>query len=103
MTMYGRVTQVQGSPERVDEGISAYESDVLKVARDADGYREALLLVDRSTGKGIGMTFWDTEENRSKADAILREARANTLQAMGIDPASVPDPELYEVAVHDTK
>jgi hypothetical protein len=101
--MFARVTQVQVSPERVDEGISAYERDVLKVARDADGYRESILLVDRSQGRAIGMTFWETEDNRAKADAILRDARENTLRALGVDPAGVPDPDLYEVAVHDTK
>jgi hypothetical protein len=101
--MYARVTDVQVSPDRVDEGISAYERDVLKVARDANGYRESILLVDRSRGRAIGMTFWETEDDRNKADAALSEVRANTLRALGVDPAGVPDPDLYEVAVHDTK
>ncbi len=101
--MYARVTDVQVSRDKIDEGITSFQDQVLKVAKDADGYRAAFLLVDRSSGKAIGMTLWESEENRNQADAVLREVRANTLQALGVDPSTVPDPDLYEVAVSDLR
>lgn len=98
---YARVTPVQVPVEGIEPGIDAFRSQVLQTARSLPGYKGASLLVDRATGKGIGMTFWDTEDARSSADEKMNAVRAETLKAMGVDPASIPAPEMYEVAVDD--
>ncbi len=51
--MYARVTVVQGSPDRIEQGIDSFESAVLPAAKCVDGYKAAFLLADRKTGKGI--------------------------------------------------
>lgn len=98
---YARVTPVQVPTEGIEPGIETFREQVVSTARSLPGYKGATLLVDRSSGKGIGMTFWESEDARAAANDKMNEARAATLQAMGVDPSSVPAPEMYEVAADD--
>lgn len=95
--MFARLTQVQGDPDKVEAGIQSFKDQVLPIAKSVDGFKGATLLVDRSSGKAIGISVWETEEARENADAALREAREKTVREVG--SATVPELELYEVAV----
>ncbi len=94
--MYARLTAVRGSPDKVDAGIASFNEQVLPTVKAIDGFRGALLLVDRSSGKGVGITLWDTEDARQKAGQAVEQARAATIQTMG---STVPPVEEYEVVV----
>lgn len=96
--MYARVTVVQGSPDKIEDGIGSFKSQVLPVVKSVDGYKAAFLLVDRSTGNGLGISLWETEDARRQAGEAVTEARAATIQAMG---GTVPPVDEYEVAVAD--
>ena len=52
------------------------------------------MLVDRSSGKSIGLTLWDSEEARVTGGEAVEAARAATIGAMG---GTVPDVEEYDV------
>ncbi len=96
--MYARVTEVQGSPDKVEDGIRSFNEQVLPAVQGVDGYKGAILLVDRSTGKGLGLTLWEDEDARRRGGEAVAQARENTIQAMG---ASVPAINEYEVAAAD--
>ena len=96
--MFARVTVVQGSPDKVEQGIDSFNSAVLPAVKGVDGYRGAFLLADRSTGKGIGITLWESEDARQRGADAVDEARAATIKAMG---GSVPPVEEYEVVASD--
>lgn len=96
--MFARVTVVQGSPDKMDEGVTSFNQNVLPIAKGIEGYRAAFLLVDRATGKGIGITLWETEEARQKGGEAVAQARAATIGAMG---GTVPEVDEYEVAAAD--
>ena len=96
--MYARVTVVQGSPEKIDQGIEAFNDGVLPAAKSVDGYKAAFLLVDRQTGKGMGVTLWDSEEARRRGAQAVDEARAAAIKAMG---GSIPPVEEFEVVASD--
>jgi hypothetical protein len=98
--MYARVTVVEGSPDRVDSGIKSYNESVLPVVQGASGYKGSMLLVDRSSGKGIGLSLWETEDDLRAIDAKVAEARKATIEEMG---GSVPPVDEYEVAVSDLR
>ena len=98
--MYARVTMVQGSPHQVDAGIDSYKSQVLPAIQGLDGYKGAMLLVDRSTGKGLGLSLWATEEARRQAADAVAKAREATIEAMG---ATVPPVDEYEAVVSDLR
>ena len=68
--MYARATTYQGSPEDVQEAIVHYQEGISSV-REISGNRGAFLLVDRSAGKGIGVTLWESDE----ADASKPQTR----------------------------
>ena len=57
--MYARVTVVQGSPDKIEQGIESFNGEVLPAVKGVDGYRGGFLLADRETGKGIGITLWE--------------------------------------------
>ena len=96
--MYARVTVVQGSPDKVEQGIDSFNSAVLPTVKAVDGYRGAFLLVDRTTGKGMGITLWESEDARRRAADAVSEAREATIKAMG---GSVPPVDEYEVVASD--
>lgn len=96
--MYARVTVVQGSPDKIEEGIDSFNSAVLPTVKAVDGYRGAFLLVDRASGKGMGITLWESEDARRRAADAVAEARAATIKAMG---GSVPPVDEYEVVASD--
>ena len=62
--MYARVTATQFSPYRLEEAISIIRDNTVPAAQQQNGFKGYLLLVDRSTGKGITITLWEEETDR---------------------------------------
>lgn len=62
--MYARVTTTQFSPYRLDEGIHIAQEHTLPAAQQQSGFKGYLMLVDRSTGKGVTITLWEDEADR---------------------------------------
>jgi heme-degrading monooxygenase HmoA len=65
--MFARLTIVQTKVDKTDEAVKVSKESVLPAAKSQKGFVGAELLTD-ITGKGIFITFWDTEE-----DAIANE------------------------------
>jgi hypothetical protein len=62
--MYARVTTTQFSPYRLDEAIHIAREHTVPAAQQQAGFKGFLMLVDRSTGKGITITLWEEEADR---------------------------------------
>jgi hypothetical protein len=62
--MYARVTTTQFSPYRLDEAIHIAREQIVPAARQQTGFKGFLMLVDRSTGRGITITLWEGEGDR---------------------------------------
>jgi heme-degrading monooxygenase HmoA len=90
--VHARATTYRGSPEDVQEAIVHYQEGVPSI-REISGNRGAFLLVDRSRGRGVGVTLWESEEamraSRKRADELRQQAQ----ESPGV---SVDE---YEVAV----
>ncbi len=95
--MYARASTLQGAPDQADEAIGSYEN-ALATFRNIDGNRGAFLLIERSSGKGIGVTLWESKEamqaSRQRADELRQQDASST-------GASIVSVEEYEVAVWD--
>lgn len=93
--MHARATTVRVGHDAGDEAIGQYR-EALTTFRGIEGNRGAFLLVDRTGGRGVGVTLWETEEamlsSREQAEQ-LRQRAAD--QARG-EIESVVE---YEVAV----
>jgi heme-degrading monooxygenase HmoA len=96
--VYARVTVVQGSPDKIEKGIDSFNSEVLPAVKGVAGYKAAFLLADRATGKGIGITLWESQDALRRGAEAVDAARAATIKAMGGD---VPAAEEFEVVASD--
>ena len=70
--MYARLATFEGDPATVDEMIGRVRSDVESGTPPA-GLESAkmLMLIDRKTGKGIGITLFDSEDAMKRGDEAL--------------------------------
>jgi heme-degrading monooxygenase HmoA len=96
--MFARVSTLQGSPERVEDGIRAVREQVLPAARQMDGFKGLLAMVDRSSGKMVGITLWDSEEALQASEEAANQLRDSSAQAGGAQIAGV---ERFEVVVDE--
>ncbi|MGA9357781.1 MAG: hypothetical protein WBW75_07150 [Mycobacterium sp.] len=93
--MYARTTTVQAQPSSIDAGI-AHVRDTVMPALDegVEGYTGLSLLVDRSSGRCIATSAWQSEEAMRASAESIRPIRY---------PADVfggtPDVEEWEIAV----
>jgi hypothetical protein len=92
--VYARVATFQGDPAHVDEAISRVRSEV-QSGSPPPGLEGAkmLMLVDRKTGKGVGVTLFESEEAMRRGDQALN---AMTPGAGGTRTSV----EFFEVPVH---
>jgi hypothetical protein len=86
----------QGVPERMQDLGSYFRERVLPTLQAQAGFQGATVLVERSTGKLIGISFWETEDDGNAAVSAIRPLAAEGATAMG---AAAPTRELYEVVV----
>jgi hypothetical protein len=91
--MYARVATFEGDPARVDEAIASVRSEV-DAGEAPPGLEDAkmLMLVNRESGKGIGVTLFDSEEAMRRGDEALEAMNPGS----GGQRTSV---EFYEVPV----
>jgi hypothetical protein len=96
--MFARVSTIEGLPESVDEGTRAVREKVIPAVRGLHGYRGILNLVDRSTGKAVGITLWETEDAMHQSEEAASGVRAESADAGGGRVAHV---ERFEVVVDE--
>ena len=70
--MYARVAMFEGDPVRIDEAIASVRSEV-EAGEAPPGLEGAkmLMLINRETGKGLGVTLFDSEEAMRRGDEAL--------------------------------
>ena len=69
--MYARVATFQSDPDKVDDAISLIRDMVTGEAPDGLEGARMLMLVDRGSGKGLGVTLFDSEEAMRRGDQAL--------------------------------
>lgn len=91
--MYARVATFQGDPANVDKAIERVRDQVAGEPPQGLEGAKLLMLVDRESGKGLGITLFDSEQAMQRGDAALNEMNLGTSGSR----ASV---EFFEVPVH---
>jgi len=92
--MYARVATFQGDPANADQAISQIRGQVQSGSAPA-GLEGAkmMMLIDRTSGKGLGITLFESEEAMRRGDEALNEMnRGGGGQRVAV--------EFYEVPVH---
>jgi hypothetical protein len=70
--MYARIATFESDPANIDDAISMVRSEVAsdEVPEGLEGAK-MLMLVNRETGKGLGITLFDSEEAMRRGDDAL--------------------------------
>ena len=92
--MYARVATFQGDPANVDKAIERVRGEV-QSGSPPDGLEgsKMLMLVDRASGKGLGITLFESEEAMRRGDEALNaRSPGGAVQRRSV--------EFYEVPVH---
>jgi hypothetical protein len=92
--MFARLTTLQGSPDLADEAVRFIEQKVLPGAKEQAGFKGGYWGLDRSTGKAIALTLWDSEQSLRDSEAFGQQARDEGSREIGGRVVSV---EAYEV------
>jgi heme-degrading monooxygenase HmoA len=97
--MYARSGTLQVQPDQIDAAVDAIRAQMPHY-HQAQGFRGFRVIADRSSGKVIGMSFWDTEADRDASDELGAQAR-RAAQEAGSSPTEVVR-ELWEVVLDET-
>ena len=95
--MHARVTTIQMDPARLDQAVAQVEEDDLPTWKNLDGFKGYTLLLDRSSGKVIGTSYWATKEQMQNSEDAVVESRQRAADTGGAKDA--PQVERYEVAL----
>ena len=95
--MHARLTQIDGSPDKLDEGIAMARSQVLPKLQGLDGYKGFTVGVDRSSGHIFGVSFFDSEEAVRASEDVIRGDREATAEVAG----GTPQVSYYEIVIDD--
>jgi heme-degrading monooxygenase HmoA len=94
--MHARVLRLKGSAEKIDSGIENFKSRVAPALKEQNGYGGARLLVDRDSGAGVSITFWQDEGASQASFEALTSIRADASSRFGAD---APETKVYEAVV----
>ncbi len=69
--MYARVATFQSDPTKVDDAISMVRNEVAGDTPPGLEGAKMLMLVNRESGKGVGITLFDSEDAMRRGDEAL--------------------------------
>jgi len=97
--MYVRVLRAQFHVEKIAQAEQLYWKSLIPAAKQQKGFRNAYLAVDRATGTGISLTFWETEADltASETNGYFQEQLAKFAPVF----AAPPTREAYEVIAQE--
>jgi heme-degrading monooxygenase HmoA len=93
--MHARVSTIEGPPDRVDEGVDRVINTVIPMLREIPGFDGVLSLVDRSSGRSLTITLWDSEEALRTSEEQASQLRSQAAGDLGA--TAPPQVDRYEV------
>jgi heme-degrading monooxygenase HmoA len=97
--MWVRMSTFQGSTgqsnDEVEQQVKILRENIIPAARQMDGYKGVLSLGDRSTGKSISLTFWQSEEAMRASEEAADKLRHQAADEVQEEIAGVERFEVY--------
>lgn len=90
--MHARVSTYQFAPDAVDRAIEQFE----QAMGELDEMKEGVVLVDRASGKGMTITYWESEEALTSSRQAADRVRGAAARAAS---GSIQSVEEYEVGL----
>jgi heme-degrading monooxygenase HmoA len=92
--VYARSTTIQAQPSSIDAGIAHMRDTVMPALERLDGYTGLSLLVDRSSGRCIATSAWQSQEAMRASAESIRPIRDRAAEVFG----GHADVEEWEIA-----
>lgn len=80
--MYARISTIEGDPAKIDDAVAILNESVIPTLKAADGFKAANFMVDRSSGKLVGISFWDSAEALEASAGAIVPSRNAVADAM---------------------
>ncbi len=97
--MWARVSTYDEPVDGIDEGIDYVNREIMPKLRQTAGFKGLYALADRSTGKTLSISLWESEDAlRASEEAANRMRRDSTDAARG----EILDVERFEVTLSET-
>jgi heme-degrading monooxygenase HmoA len=99
--MFVRQTIIRTATDKIDEAAKLFEESVIPAFRSQKGYQGASFITDRSTGKSICVSLWDSEQDAlaNEKSHIYQEQLIKFMRLFTMEPFR----EGYEQLVKDEK
>lgn len=97
--MFLRATRVQAPPDKVQEAIQNFEKNILPGIRKTPGNLGAALLINRRTGAGLGITYWESAKAMSASEQVGIQTRAQSVK--DVPGTSIVNVERGELMIMD--
>jgi heme-degrading monooxygenase HmoA len=94
--MNARIGRVSFSSEHADDVIRHVRDEIVPKYEASQGFKGFTLLLDRSAGQGVGISFWDSESTMQATDALGDQARQGAAAAGSGDDQGA---QHFEVAI----
>jgi heme-degrading monooxygenase HmoA len=95
--MFARVSRYQLPAGQADQAVQTFTT-AINPLRQLDGAKGAYLLLDRSSGKALTITLWQSEEALRASEEAANQLRSDAAGSAG---GTVQDVERYEVAFNE--
>jgi heme-degrading monooxygenase HmoA len=97
--MFLRATRIQAPPEKVEQAIENFETNIIKGLRSAPGNQGAVLLVNRQTGAALGVTYWESAKALAASEQTGIQSR--TQATKGVPGSQIVNVERAELMIMD--
>ena len=92
--MHVRMSTLQADSSRIDDGVAMINDKVIPTLKGLDGFTAGNFMADRSSGKLVGIVFWEIEEAMNASASALEPIRTAVADAMDGKIVSVEEFEL---------
>jgi heme-degrading monooxygenase HmoA len=95
--MFSRVTTTKGRAEKADV-VRTIQQRLIPSIKGLKGFKGAYWLLDEKTGKGLAVSFWDSEDALNASAGPVGQLRTQSTNELGIEVESVERFEVIETA-----
>jgi heme-degrading monooxygenase HmoA len=96
--MHARMTTMEGSSERLTEGLREIREDILPQLQQQDGFKGFVVFDNRQSGELIGFSLWESEQAMQASEEVGESTRREAAETMS---DTIERVERYEVALFE--
>ena len=94
--MHARVTTIEAQTDKIDAVLEQVRGETVPLLERQDGFKGFTMLADRSGGRILGVSFWESEDAMAASEEAVTPSRDQAAETSG---APEPSVERYEVLI----